>query len=834
MNNGYGMRAYAVESSTSTEETSSEQSVKQTTEATTTAQKESSSEASSSKPQSSSKTEPTTTTSSTKTTTTTEPETVETTPLQDPVKDIQDQLKRDATVPLDQTITDTMTVADIEPAMHSLDAAGDLDGFVKLDRNEPEEFPVNFETDRRYVYFFGPVSKTRKLDDKVVNSSVENDTLYQELVKPTDKLSTLFDISTAKNKFNYSLNANSFQMGIVLPDDSLISYAYNMKAKENSSDLGEEFGTIKNGYSIGEITTNPLLPSSIDLLPQISNQSGYVSEILNLYVNPQNHEMYAYTALIQVVNYKPVSIKGYVRVKISPDSNRGRVRMTTKYLNATSQSNKILYGYGLHIDINGQHTQSILKSLGGDLGAYFYQDASGLQDGQPYLLKLHTDGYKNQPTKMYVNNLYSQSIWTKSDGATAPNIAKDQAYSLTHPVIGFRWDTVTLAPLGTTEFNFDQSISTSNGYAVYVNYLDQDGNKIADGDLLESEVTGTAYTTKPKDIPGYQLISTPSNATGVFTVESIVVSYTYRALPTGVPKVQAIAVGDTLDKKKIDELFSDIKGEGTEIDTIATFDSSKIGFQWVEVTLKDKLGNISDPIKVPVNVLDAQTSASDLTNKIAINAEDLTYNPAQVKDAITNNALDTMLTKDSKVTAWDMADGTPYGVTLIGNNVKPAKGDYTADFLGTRNDQTGQITKQIKVTVGGELKFVNVPTEMNFNNSMIQSKVVYVGRQDDTWKIDIDNSLGTQWNLTAQATPLENQQKETVENALIFKDASGQEKILNSVTQEIAVGDISADAPTVTWAEKEGILLKILPGTVKKGTYQSEITWTLEDTPTAP
>ncbi|WP_239257174.1 MucBP domain-containing protein [Listeria ilorinensis] len=62
---------------------------------------------------------------------------------------------------------------------------------------------------------------------------------------------------------------------------------------------------------------------------------------------------------------------------------------------------------------------------------------------------------------------------------------------------------------------------------VTVNYLDENGTKIADSDVLTGTI-GDNYSTTAKNIEGYELSETPSNATGKYTIAPITVNYSYK------------------------------------------------------------------------------------------------------------------------------------------------------------------------------------------------------------------------------------------------------------------------------------------------------------------
>ena len=72
------------------------------------------------------------------------------------------------------------------------------------------------------------------------------------------------------------------------------------------------------------------------------------------------------------------------------------------------------------------------------------------------------------------------------------------------------------------EVGFDEAI-------VIVKYVDEAGNEIASS-TTKNGFVGDSYTTTAKTISGYELVSTPSNASGTFTNEEITVIYKYKKL----------------------------------------------------------------------------------------------------------------------------------------------------------------------------------------------------------------------------------------------------------------------------------------------------------------
>lgn len=64
---------------------------------------------------------------------------------------------------------------------------------------------------------------------------------------------------------------------------------------------------------------------------------------------------------------------------------------------------------------------------------------------------------------------------------------------------------------------------------VTVQFLDEQGKELADTETLTGDI-GTEYKTSPKNIEGYSLIVTPSNANGKFESTTQTVKYIYKAI----------------------------------------------------------------------------------------------------------------------------------------------------------------------------------------------------------------------------------------------------------------------------------------------------------------
>lgn len=84
---------------------------------------------------------------------------------------------------------------------------------------------------------------------------------------------------------------------------------------------------------------------------------------------------------------------------------------------------------------------------------------------------------------------------------------------------------------------YTKNITMSSGKTI-INYVDENNQNLVENDILIGEI-GTAYTTKPKAIKGYKLISVEGNEKSVFSQTEQIVVYVYQQVATSnhnVPK----------------------------------------------------------------------------------------------------------------------------------------------------------------------------------------------------------------------------------------------------------------------------------------------------------
>lgn len=111
---------------------------------------------------------------------------------------------------------------------------------------------------------------------------------------------------------------------------------------------------------------------------------------------------------------------------------------------------------------------------------------------------------------------------------------------------------------------------------VIANYIDENGNKLAESEIIEG-CAYDKYATTAKSISGYELISEPDNAEGIMLSEETVVDYIYKKVEK--PEIPIVPVPDEpvtesvpdIDTKPVTEPIAEIKSPSTGADTQIAF-----------------------------------------------------------------------------------------------------------------------------------------------------------------------------------------------------------------------------------------------------------------------
>ena len=138
--------------------------------------------------------------------------------------------------------------------------------------------------------------------------------------------------------------------------------------------------------------------------------------------------------------------------------------------------------------------------------------------------------------------VYHKSVYDNSDLSTPTVLDGTRKLGLpytTNPETYSDFEIATVPSNATGTFvSGSQSVTylykRKQSGGVTVNYLDNHGNRIETPDnITGTDNVGLPYTTTPKNIPSYTLITVPSNANGTFTVSPITVNYIYKRQDAG-------------------------------------------------------------------------------------------------------------------------------------------------------------------------------------------------------------------------------------------------------------------------------------------------------------
>ncbi|WP_057001776.1 hypothetical protein, partial [Carnobacterium maltaromaticum] len=471
----------------------------------------------------------------------------------------------------------------------------------------------------------------------------------------------------------------------------------------------------------------------------------------------------------------------------------------------------------------GQYSTQNADGLGWETGKR-YRDAGGSSYPSPVELK------ENQPV-----DLGDSGVSMKNPGV---NVGSNESVSfkqiLKYGVLAA--PQVTLNQKKASMYQdekivIDGTISDADNmnYRVYLEMDDKDKTLIQLADYTNipyNVVQNYQGTIEGKDFsPGIHTVS----IIGIDEYGTRSVAQKFELIITelsGEPNIQKVKIGEAISND-INTLFKEVKGTNVTLKKPLSLDSSVIGFQWIEATLTDgKQKEITE--RIPVNVYNPESTVFNDVDNLVLDAKNTSFELVDVRQSAEEGTLDDLVYQKVEPKAWNMEDGTEIPVELITNGIEPVFGNYSATFKGTRADSGASLQKASQLAVGGELKFKELPKKLDYKTTKLSQKTPYVERMHSDWKIEIENTIGSNWSLFASANPFEDQAKEKLRSALVLKKSQTQDVVINGTSQKIATG--SETFPTIQWAETAGLLLKVSPD-AKVGSYQGEVTWLLSDAP---
>lgn len=395
------------------------------------------------------------------------------------------------------------------------------------------------------------------------------------------------------------------------------------------------------------------------------------------------------------------------------------------------------------------------------------------------------------------------------------------------------YDTATeLAPI---DFDLTDIEGTSDD--LYIIYNDEEPEKIQTLDLSDKEsISGTVKIDASRLHSGENHVSlyAENDLYDASNEENITIEM--RKLTAEVAIVKT-PLDSSLDLMAIDKL---IKSHNTiHTPPILTYqengepDTSKIGFVWSKINLADKETSSVDNIdlEVPTNIYGDNTVFND-TELVATDVKNVELSIRQVQKAATEAELFALIAEKSELKSWFMNDGTSTDAQIISTTVKPQEGTYEATIEVTGRS-SGKVSRKIQVEVGGDLNILNIPSEIDFEQTPIRSKLSYVNKVDPV-AITLDTSLGVNWTLTVIADNFKTSDGEAVSDILINRRNGVEEFVSASNSSIVYTGneETASSDYKLLMPKDDGLLLKVRPGQVKSKSYTSTVTWTLTEDPT--
>ncbi|WP_162921667.1 LapB repeat-containing protein [Listeria costaricensis] len=167
-------------------------------------------------------------------------------------------------------------------------------------------------------------------------------------------------------------------------------------------------------------------------------------------------------------------------------------------------------------------------------------------------------------------------------------------------------------------------------------------------------------------------------------------------------------------------------------------------------------------------------------------------------------------------------------------------GDY--EVTVTAKSSAGQTSKKVTVHVTPlPLELVQVPDDITFKNTAVASGVQTIFRSSESgndFVVKDTRAEQADWQLSLSiAAPLTAESGDQLTDALIYRDKSGQDTVLQPGVAYPCLTSATAtrqgDTFTYSWGENEGLLLKLNTSAARAATYTTTINWTLQNVPSS-
>ncbi|MFJ8103850.1 hypothetical protein [Lysinibacillus sp. NPDC096212] len=746
-------------------------------------------------------------------------------------------------------ISEVGKIGEIDFSM--LDSPNELDGFTQMKINQGLKYKTKDPNYRDYYMYFGDIDSEKRYVSSLWDLSSyykHNDDWNRPLPTMDNTLQQVVDSRFLASERMFIM-AQNFQMITALENScaycaySIVSYNYE---KGRASNILSGTGvTIAHGDSADDT----------------AKYQSTVMPLLKLFKNETTQELIGYGA---VLNGEYVD--GFIKIKMSSVSAKGRVNVSMKYLKLSDQHAFTNIAYSVHMDIVGQHKQSKMYSLGNYKGVFFQESGTTMADKKPFYLYFYRSGYANNPVALKASNFPTErpfdqdgSYYATLDSPGTPDSSFGGlmgAYQ-EHPGWAMRWEPERLDPYRIKEANVEIGI-TSKLDVMPIIELDNDGKYTDDGDYhisgiwsaTDSEkidlyykidssdkingsdaklireykntnpgsVTNWAYTI-PRDqvkkgvdhnISVYVLDEDKKQSNIEMIKLRPTLTVTEQVFDEGGKEAEVVAPGETLSYSiSVNPRYiSDDKGKYDQVKITQTYNTNLEPLADKDIKVIDEDGNKvgTATFNESKKIIEASLNAdADLVRSKKIY---VTYNATVKEDAITG--------------------------TITGQATVSGKYSTKEEFKGTSNE--------VRTEIAAVLKFDSAPKVIDFGEKLVispRTKKYYPIKLDMPLAVKDTRTLSSKWTVMAKlAKPLIGTKPGGARlDGLRYRYGKKDSYLTEDISAEIYTKETTDGRRTVdisnTWSEDgDGLYLEVPAGKARADAFEGTITWMLQDVPT--
>lgn len=359
-------------------------------------------------------------------------------------------------------------------------------------------------------------------------------------------------------------------------------------------------------------------------------------------------------------------------------------------------------------------------------------------------------------------------------------------------------------------YNYDDKISLGSEIkpaetAVYETYLDEKDNAVSPQTIQEDLPYNTKYFSEPKDIPGYTLVKSPDNMTGIIEDDNaIFVNYIYKK------------DGPTLSFEK------------TKISN-KTFYPSNID----EFSLKQVA--VDDAVTITNEYIITDWNENDLVQEMLIpkhsNITSVELNGVEVpeENIVISDNNETTKKASIKLTAQNKKDDTfkldvKLAITSGFNEKEQVILDKSQNILKDANNAENSVMSPTSHSLEMTTNTLSIDTgNIDFGTNVISAESVVLNRLGDSPVVKINDTRRSHAKtiLTVSSDSFTN----AMGAEIYYHDALGSQTTLNT---PVTVMDEDGELPAeINWSKDEGLLLHVPSGAAMKGEYTNTLNWNI-------